>query len=112
MNLNDALSKYKECTIKLIQFLEKEHYDYIDNAMDDRQKIIDEIGLLNYSDEEFKKIAMELKLVENEKKLTEIMLEKKDKAKEELVNFKKSNNVNKSYNKMLNAGSVFVNKKI
>jgi hypothetical protein len=112
MNLNDAMKQYKECTIKLIQFVEKEHYDYLDDTLDDRQKIIEEINLINYSKEEFSKIAVELKLDEYEKKLSEMMLEKRDKAKEELVKFKQSNNVNKSYNKMANVGSAFVNKKI
>lgn len=112
MNLKEALVQYKESTIRIIEFAEKEHYDYIENAIENRQKIIDEINLMKYTKEEFKGIALELNLDKLEEKLTHIMAEKKDKVREQLIKTKENNNANKSYNKIYNDRAMFFNKKI
>lgn len=110
MNLEEALTQYKDTTLSLIQFVEKEHYDYIENALNNRQKIIDEVNLMNYTNDQFKEIAIELKLYELEKQLAKIMGEKKDKIKEKMLELKKSQNVNNAYRHGIEKSYIFSKK--
>lgn len=97
MDLKEALIQYKEYTIRCIEFVEKEHYDYIENALNNRQKIIDKVNLMNYTNEQFKEIAIELKLDELEKQLANIMAEKMEKVKGKMLQLIKSQSATNAY---------------
>ncbi|EKX81223.1 hypothetical protein CFSAN001628_001752 [Clostridium botulinum CFSAN001628] len=75
--LRNKLIKFREITLNIIDSLEKEDYDTPEKLLGQRDNIIKEINNLNYKKEEFKKIDEELELLLIEKKLQNLMVEKK-----------------------------------
>ncbi len=75
--LRSKLIKFREITLNIIDSLEKEDYDSPENLLEERENIIKEISDLNCKKEEFKKIDEELELLLIEKKLQNLMIQKK-----------------------------------
>lgn len=96
--LRRKLIKFREITLNIIDYLEKEDYDSPENLLEERENIIKEINNLNYKNEEFKKIGVELELLLIEKKLQDLMIEKKAKVKLKLKKSSENKEANKNYN--------------
>ncbi|UZW16006.1 flagellar protein FliT [Clostridium pasteurianum] len=110
--LKQYLEDYKNITIELINNLYCDKLDDIDDFMQKRQSILEEIGQLNFSKKEFNLIANEIELPEIEKRLKDVMTEKKEKLKIEIEKISLSKNANNSYNKNLYGKSQVFSKKI
>ncbi|EJP6470965.1 flagellar protein FliT [Clostridium sporogenes] len=95
--LRSKLIKFREITLNIIDYLEKEDYDSPENLLEERENIIKEINNLNYKKEEFKKVGAELELLLIEKKLQSLMIEKKTKVKLKLKKASENKEANKNY---------------
>lgn len=93
------LSKYRDISVKLIECAENEDYDFLEDLLNERQRVIENIELLQYSKEEFTQICNKLNILSLQKKLDEVMNEKRGKVKKELESLKERKNARKTYNK-------------
>ncbi|AWI03672.1 flagellar protein FliT [Clostridium drakei] len=105
--LKEALTKYKNCTLQLIEAVEKEDYDILQIMLDERQEIIDSMSNIEYTKEQFVNFTEELNIVAFQKKLTELMYEKRNNLKKELSKISNSRIANKSYNSRLYQTTIF-----
>lgn len=111
LELKRQLEVYNTETLKLIESLEKEDYDSLDELVKRRQQAIDKINELEYTKEEFFQIAEELQILIYQKKLSELMLIKREETKQELNKIAASKNASNVYNKK-NLGYSLFNKRI
>lgn len=110
--LREALQLYKECTLNLIYSLEKEDYDILEKLLNERQGVIDNIDSMQYTKDEFSKIVEELQILVYQKKLADLMVEKRGKVKQEINKLTNAKNANHSYNSSLYSGAKIFNKRI
>lgn len=110
--LSQYLDDYKNITIDLINNIYCDNLEDIDEAMQKRQNILDSIQQLKYCNEEFNLIADEIKLFAIEKRLKDVMTEKKEKLRIQMERISLSRNANNSYNKNLYGNSGVFSKKI
>lgn len=108
--LVNALGEYRKCTIELIKCLEKEDYDSLEYFLNKRQQILDELSNLDYTKEQFTKVSAELQLLTYHEKLSALMLEKRDKVKEDINRLSKSRNANNMYNRNMYGAKIFSKK--
>ncbi|WP_052447320.1 hypothetical protein [Clostridium polynesiense] len=95
--LNQNLEEFKRITEKLIYKLDKDEIENIDMLIEQREKIIDEIGKLNYEKEEFVSCGKALGLNALEKKLNNIYVSKKNDLYHEMQYNKEKIIANKNY---------------
>jgi hypothetical protein len=105
-----ALEEYRDCTIELIKCLEKEDYDSLEDFLNKRQQILDEFSNSDYTKEEFSKVSEELELLVYHKKLSDLMIDKRDKVKQEINRLVQSKNANNMYNRNGYEAKVFSKK--
>jgi hypothetical protein len=110
--LIESMHSFKEVTLKLIEVLKRESYDTLEILLNDRESIIENLKQENYDIDEFKRICIELKLVEIENVLVRLMNTRKQQAKSEMDKIKTVQKANNNYQKSYNADSLFFNKKI
>ncbi len=110
--LKEKLISYQQVTIKLIDMIKQENYDFIGNLLDDRQVISSELEKINYFQQDFITFSSELNLLDLENILNELINDKKQsvRAKIDKVNAVKS--ANNNYQKSFRPDSLFFNKKI
>ncbi|WML35499.1 flagellar protein FliT [Clostridium sp. OS1-26] len=108
--LEGLLNQYKECTLQLISIVESELYDDIEGLIEKRENIIDKINSIEHTKEEFSRIVKDLQILILQKRLTDLMNEKKSKIKNELNSIAKNKSARKSYNKKSSVDSLFFNK--
>lgn len=105
-----ALKDYKKYTIELIECVEKEDYDALEQPLNKRQQILDRLSNSNYTKEEFSQVSEELELSAYHKKLSNLMLEKRDKVKQNMNKLIQSKNANNVYNRIEYGAKVFSKK--
>lgn len=105
-----ALEEYRKYTIELIKCLEKEDYDSLEDFLNKRQQILDELSNSHYTKEEFSKVSEELELLVYHKKLSDLMIDKRDKVKQDINRLVQSKNANNMYNKSGYGAKVFSKK--
>ncbi|AGK97789.1 flagellar protein FliT [Clostridium pasteurianum] len=110
--LKEYLDNYKNITIDLINNLYCDNLDNIDEFMQKRQNILDDLGHLNSSKKEFNSISNEIELAAIEKRLKDVMIEKKEKLRIEMEKISLSRNANNTYNKNLYGKACVFSKKI
>ncbi|WP_032121992.1 flagellar protein FliT [Clostridium amazonitimonense] len=110
--LRRYMEDYREKTLKSIELIEKEDLEPLDDILNSRQGIIDSIENLQYKKEDFINLCEEFKIMQLQKRLTEVMNEKKMQYRIEIDKIKESKNANKSYNKQFSVDSIYFNKKI
>ncbi|MBC2398419.1 flagellar protein FliT [Clostridium tetanomorphum] len=106
------LEKFKDITLQLIDKVKEDDFDSVDMLMEERQKIIDDIDSVEFSQDEFVNIAKELSVIECDKELEKVIIEKKAKIKEEMGKIITNRNANTSYNKKFYSNSTIFSKKI
>lgn len=110
--LKMLLEKFINITIQIIGELKADNFDELKLLFDKRQELIDYIDKMEYSKGDFIKISNELKLLDYQKKVEELMNLKRNNLRFELEKFIKVKTANKSYNKGYNIDSLYFNKKI
>ncbi|NMM61277.1 flagellar protein FliT [Clostridium sp. P21] len=110
--LEGLLNQYREYTLKLINVVEEELYDDVEGLLTKREHIIDQINSNQHTKDEFSKVAKDLQILILQKKLTDLMNQKKSKIKNKLKSMAKNKSARKSYNKKFSVDSLFFNKKM
>jgi len=98
-DLTEKLAQFKQITMKLIKALQKGEINKLDDLLNNRQVIIDNMEKMNYTTAEFTDICNELDILNAQQELLELMKEKKDSKKEELCKIQLTRNANSNYNK-------------
>lgn len=106
------LKKYKEYTVKIISCLEDGEYDLLNELLIQRGNIIKKICDLECSKEEFKNKFSIMGLAELDEKMRNILIEKRDKIKNEMEKLNKSKNSTISYSRGFYRGSGIFSKKV
>lgn len=112
MELKHKLEEYRNTTLELIEALEKEEFNSLQQLLNKRQALIEEISTLNYSQEEFKEACDFFNILKLQYKLNSLMKEKQIEIKEKINNNMKEKNANKAYNSAFYTPNRFLNKKI
>ncbi|WPC41075.1 flagellar protein FliT [Clostridium sp. JS66] len=110
--LETLLNEYREYTLKLINIVEAETYDDIEGLLEKRENIINQINGNEHTKDEFSEIAKKLQILFLQKKLTDLMHEKKVKIRNELDLIAKNKFARNSYNKKFSVDPLFFNKKM
>lgn len=105
-----ALEEYRKCTIELIKCLEKEDYDSLEHFLNKRQQILDGLSNSDYTKEEFSKVSEDLQLLVYHKKLSDLMIEKRDKVKQDINRLVQSKNASSMYNRNMYGAKIFSKK--
>ena len=110
--LIQELMQFKKVTIDLMGALQQDEVHKLDNLLDSRQMIIENMEKLQYTTEEFVSICDDLDIVNIQHKLLELMQEKKENTKKELNKIQITKNANNNYNKSFYINSSMFNKQI
>lgn len=112
LDLRNAMQHFKEITTEIINCLEAEDYNSLDEMINKRQALIDEIDKDTYDTELFKQLCTEYDIVKLNSKVNSIMTEKINNVKSEIKKISLQKNVNSNYNINTAVDSIFFNKKI
>jgi hypothetical protein len=110
--LVEKLIEFQQITVGIINMLKQENYDELEAMFNNRQRAIEEIKGISYSQEQFKNISAQLRLVELENVLTKLLDEKKQIARAEMDKVTSAKKANNNYKKNFQQDSLFFNKKI
>lgn len=110
--LENQLQEFKEVTLELIQKMEKSEFEKLDELLQKRQSIIEHIDKLRCDEKEFKDIAESIDVLTLQKKLFDLMNQKKLELRSEMDKISEIKNANKSYKSKNSLDSVYFNKKI
>lgn len=110
--LKEALGIYKQDTLKLIASLENNDFNALEVLVNKRQQTIDNINELEYTHQEFSEIAEELQILIYQKKLSDLMLRKREETRGELNRISNAKNASNMYNKRMYSNSMVFNKTI
>ncbi|CDF58028.1 flagellar protein FliT [Thermobrachium celere] len=96
INLYNLLNIYKELSIDIINAINNEDVDLLDELLDKRQLIINEIE--NIEDKsQIKNIISELNILKIDEKINNAIIELKQKIKENIKKVKEQRSVNNRY---------------
>lgn len=109
LDLKKGMENLKNITCELIDKLEHDNYDDLENLMDKRQNLLDDLKELNYTKEQYLELAQEFEIIQLQNKLSKMMGEKKHKLKQKIDNISKKRVVTKGYSKHIGA-SIFSKK--
>lgn len=112
IELKKQLETYNADTLKLIESLEKEDFDALEGLLNKRQQTIDRISKLDYTEQEFSETAEELQILVYQKKLSEIMLKRRESVRKEINKISNAKNASNMYNKGIYSNSRIFNKTI
>lgn len=110
--LTQELVQFKQVTLELIKVLQQDEIYKLDSLMDSRQMIIENMGRLQYTTEEFTNTCNKLDILNVQQKLLELIQVKKENTKDELNKIQQTKNANNNYNKTFYANSGIFNKQI
>jgi hypothetical protein len=110
--LKEEFKNYKDITLKLVKVLEEEKYDELNDLLSERQELIDKVNSINYKRADIASVFSELKLLEAEDKLKDLMKKKMDGVKDNIDNLAKTKRAGKSYNSKFSVDPIYFNKKI
>ncbi|MBZ9688095.1 hypothetical protein G9F72_017315 [Clostridium estertheticum] len=110
--LTQRLVQFKQVTIELIRALQQDEIYKLDDLLDSRQMLIENMEKLQYTTEEFASICDEVDILKVQHELLELMRAKKESTKEELNKIQITKNANNNYNKSFYVNSSMFNKQI
>lgn len=110
--LKNTLLSFRNYTTSLINCLESDNYDALEDLLNKRQALIDELEKSQYDKHLFKEICEEYEIVKLNSKMNSIFTEKMNSLKSEIKKISFQRNVNNNYNAETSVDSIFFNKKI
>jgi hypothetical protein len=96
-NLKNVLIKYRDCTLEIIELLEKNDIDSVDDLVQKRQNIVDEAMGIKCSKEETKVISEELKLQQLQDQLNVLMFKRLKEIKDAMQKNSNNKHANSAY---------------
>lgn len=110
--LRNYLEQYRECSLSIIEVLEKEDYEELNIKLDKRQEILDTINELRFKKQEIAEIVEELKIVEISEKIAKLIEYKKNQIKTVIEGSVAKKNASNQYNKNNNSDLRIFSKKV
>lgn len=111
MELKLILEQYIQVSLNLIKSIEEDDDSNGELLIEKREELLLLLENIDFSKEDFKKVATELELVELENKVMETVNKKKENVKRELIELKRQREANRTYGNSLKNVN-FINKKI
>ena len=111
-DLTQELVQFKQLTIELIGALQQDEVYKLDSLLDCRQVVIENMEKLQYTTKEFTDICNEFDILNFQKKLSELIQQKRDDTKQELNKIRLTKSANSNYNKNFYDNVEIFNKKI
>lgn len=112
VRLKELLTEYKALTLEIVSSLEAEDYTNLDELLEKKQSIIENINKMDYTKEEFKDICDDLNIQVLQRRLDGLFQEKLNTAREELKKTMAGRQINNTYGQSSQVDSIFFNKKI
>ncbi|AXU48566.1 TPA: flagellar protein FliT [Clostridioides difficile] len=109
-NLNEKLDLYRSISMDVIDMLNKDEYENIDNSLEKRQEILESIRLEDKED--FISIYKKEKLLDLDKEMKYLIIEKIEKVKRDLLEYGLTKQVNKAYSNVSREKINIFNKKV
>jgi len=106
--MKDKIDLYKKVSLELLELLKNERLDNIDDKLEKRQIILKHINNI----EEFRQLAHENGVVELEIEISQLFNTKVNKAKQELVDYRRSKVANNTYANLSKEKLNIFNKKV
>ena len=110
--LLEEMIQFKKVTIEVLGAVQQDQFSKLDDLLDSRQKVIENMEKLQYTTEEFTNICNELDILNIQKELLELMKQKKEETKQELTKIQLTKNANDNYNKSFYTNASMFNKQI
>lgn len=110
LDLKRDMENLKDVTCELIDKLQNDNYDALEDLMDKRQKLLDNLEKLHCTKEQYCDAVHQFQVIAFQNKLSKIMVEKKHKLRENINDISKRKNLTKGYNKHI--GAAIFSKKI
>lgn len=98
-NIRKTLTQYRDCTLQIIDILEKDDFESLEELIQKRQQVVDEVTKTTCMKEEMKLIYEELRLQQLQEKLKELMFKKIALAKDQFKEIAKKKTANNVYNR-------------
>lgn len=98
-DLTGCFEKIKNCSLEIIDILEKENYDSLESKLDERQELINSINKLAFTKQEINAVCEKLKIMELSQRINDLINNKKVKVKELIKQNVIKQNANDKYNK-------------
>ncbi|OAA83174.1 flagellar protein FliT [Clostridium ljungdahlii] len=109
LDLERDMENLRDVTCELIDKLQKNDYDALENLMDERQKLLDNLEKLHCTKERYRDAIDQFQVITFQQKLSKIMAEKKHKLREKIDDISRRKSLTKGYNKHIGA-SIFSKK--
>jgi len=106
------LERFRECSLNIIDIVEKEAYEELEGKIEERQRIIDSINELNYSDEDTSQFFQDIELITLSEKINNIINNKKAMLKAQIEENAAKKNASNNYNKSFNNNFHVFSKKV
>lgn len=111
-NLREKLVEIKKLTESATAKIAEQNYDEVENIMDKRKSIIDELSTRDFSKQELNNIYIELKINECQDKLIEQINANKHDLTETIRNSNKAKKASKNYMSTNQKKSIIFNKEV
>lgn len=110
--LKDILTKYRDCTLKIIETIQNDNLDSLEKLIEERKNLVEETLNTNDEKEKMKQIYEELRLNELGDELNSLMARKISLIRNEMEKIDKSKVANNLYNKGKYVNAKIFSKKI
>lgn len=110
--LKELFIQYKNYTVDLINNLEAENFDFLEQLIKMRQETLDLIDKTDHNKEELLLLYDELEIKKYQDKLEQLIVSKRDFAKNKLRKISKAIKANSQYNRKIYEGTRVFSKKI
>lgn len=98
-NIRKILTEYRDCTVQIVNVLQKDRLEALDELIEKRQQLVDEALNTTFIKEEAKLINEELQLQQLQDEMNELMLKKMNLIKNKIQQIAKSKTANNVYNR-------------
>ncbi|GAA0724315.1 hypothetical protein GCM10008905_18030 [Clostridium malenominatum] len=112
MILKDYLISFNQLTLELIAKINSQNLECLEEIMDKRQRIIEKIENIPYTQEEFIKFCIEINLLDNNEKLQGLLNKKKKEIRQDITELNTNRKANQGYNQKFYTKSIVFTKKI
>lgn len=106
------LERFRECSLNIIDIVEREAYEELEGKIEERQEIIDSINGLSYSNEDSSQIFQDIELITLSEKINTIINSKKAILKAQIEENAAKKNASNNYNKSFNNNFHVFSKKV
>lgn len=110
--LRNSLEQFKKASLVLKEKLVKDEYQALEQLMDERQCIIDDMNAAGFNHADFKNICHELGIIQLDAEISSLMENSKEETRQKILELKSRKVASRSYNEGFYGKAHFLNKKL